>query len=210
MIDDEVYIQGLYAIVDSSQAALMPLDELAEKILQGGAKIIQLRMKKSPLDEVLDVAKKIVVLKSKYPFTFIINDHAELVKKLNADGVHLGQEDMKVSEARKIVGPDKIIGKSTHSLKEADNTLNEDVDYIALGAIYPTPAKGPGHPIVGLEMLVQVVEMSPVPVVAIGGINRSNIEKVLETGVAAIAMISGLTQTGDVTGETRFYVDCLN
>lgn len=176
-------IKGIYAIVDSS--------EKAKKYLESGIKLIQLRQKNPQAR--LQQAKQIQSLKSQFNFIFIINDDPSLVKEVNADGVHLGQEDMSVEQARKILGREKIIGLSTHSINQALEAQKQDITYIGFGAIFKSPTKSNlDHPVVGLDLLTQVVQLSQIPVVAIGGINQSNIQEVLGTGVAAVAMISGL------------------
>lgn len=179
-------IKGIYAIVDSS--------EKAKKYLESDIKLIQLRQKNP--QERLQQAKQIQLLKSQFNFIFIINDEPNLAKEVNADGVHLGQEDMPVAEARKILGKEKIIGLSTHSINQVLDAQKQDINYIGFGAIFKSPTKNnPDHPVVGLDLLKQVVQISQIPVVAIGGINQSNIQEVLATGVDTVAMISDLLIT---------------
>lgn len=167
---------------------------------------MQLRQKAAPRAARLQWAREIIQLKKEADFTFIINDDPEMVTEVGADGVHLGQNDRSIKEARKIIGPEKIIGRSTHSLEEALVAQREEADYIAFGAVFPTSSKPPGHIVVGLEGLREVIRRVSIPIVAIGGINRSNIGSVLETGVQAVAMISALTQSENVEEETKNFV----
>lgn len=209
-------IRGLYTIVDNSSVPHLSHRDLALSFLEGGAKILQLRMKggvrspesrvQSPESRVYKVAKEIMRFKSQYEFAFIINDSLDVAKEIGADGYHGGQDDATIEEARQLLGPAKIIGHSTHSLEEALNAERQGADYVAFGAIYPTQAKGPEHPIVGVERLREVVRAVQLPVVAIGGIGRHNIKEVLATGVASVAMISALVRSGDRVEETKFFV----
>ncbi len=199
-------IRGLYAIVDPALSSGVPIDTLARDYLEGGASIIQLRCKED-VEQQVEHAQKIIQLKKKYSFLFIINDEPEVVDRVGADGVHLGQEDMDVSVARGLLGPKKIIGKSTHSLIEARSAWEEEVDYIAVGAIYPTTSKPLGHPVVGLTMLENICERSPKPVVAIGGINRRNVKQVIKAGASSVALISALSQAKDRVAAARYFSD---
>ena len=211
-------IQGLYAIADNSfRPDLTPAD-LAEAFLQGGTKIVQLRMKptdvilsprgeesRNPQDNIFNNAQKIMRLKKKYDFTFIVNDHVDVALAVEADGVHVGADDMPVTEVRRRVGPKMLIGYSSHSLEEALEAEKAGADYVAFGAIFPTKTKGPGHPVQGLEKLQQVVQALEIPLVAIGGINKENFRGVLETGVSSVAMITALTDAENIAEATKFF-----
>lgn len=202
-------MNGLYTIVETLGDSRLDPVSLAQNYLKGGARILQLREKKASRGQRLQWAKEIASFKDTYDFNFIINDDPEIVAEVGADGVHLGQNDRSIKEARKIIGPAKIIGRSTHSLEEALVAQREEADYIAFGAVFPTSSKPPGHIVVGLEGLREVIRRVSVPVVAIGGINRSNINSVVETGVHSIAMISALTGAPDIVGETTYFVSRL-
>lgn len=193
-------------VVDSGQRSNFSTIEFVKKCLEGGAQLVQLRQKGADRKLKRKWAEEITGFKRSYPFTFIINDDPELVLEVNADGVHLGQGDMKVSDARQILGREKIIGKSTHSLDEAIKAEREEIDYIACGAIFPTTSKPKGHPVVGLRGLKEVSQNVRIPVVAIGGINRSNIEDVVKTGVSSVAMISALMGAENIAEEVQYYI----
>ena len=156
--------------------------------------------------QIFEAAKKIMAFKKKFDFTFIVNDFVEIAGEVGADGVHVGTSDTPVAEARRLLGPNKIIGRSSHSYDEALLGEKMGADYVALGAIFPTKAKGPDHPIRGTKELAEIKKVIRVPLVAIGGINRNNIDDVLATGVDSVAMITGLTQAQDVVEEVRWYV----
>lgn len=191
-------IRGVYAIVDVKEDQKVDPVSLTKHYLKAGIRLIQLRAKTLDEKNYLDLAKKINQLKEKISFIFIINDYPQIAYEAQADGVHLGQEDITVSEARKILGNQKIIGKSSHSLEEAQIALQEDIDYLAVGAIFPSPTKGGSHPVLGLELLKKVIDLSSIPIVAIGGINKSNYESVLDTGATSIALISSLEKAENI------------
>ncbi len=201
-------INGLYTICDVSFSPQYSYQELARLFLLGGASILQLRMKgEKDLGKVKEAAGAILQEKKKFSFTFLINDFVEVARELPVDGVHLGKDDLPLEKARALLGQEKIIGYSSHSLKEAREAERLGADYVAFGAIFPTRTKGPGHPVQGTEKLREVVQALKVPVVAIGGITRENVDAVLGTGVASFAMITALTQAPDVSEATRWFVE---
>lgn len=199
------FIQGLYTIADNTFRPELSHVQLAEAFLKGGAKIVQLRMKENR-DTICDIAKSIMALKQRYDFTFIINDDIEVAMELQADGVHVGANDMPVEKVRELVSDKMLVGYSSHSLEEALRAQAAGADYVAFGAIFKTPTKGPLHPVQGLEKLQEMVQALSIPVVAIGGIHRENFQSVLETGVQTFAMISALTKAADIVQETRYYI----
>lgn len=201
-------IKGVYAICDNRFSPQYSHRELAQKFLEGGAKILQLRLKdEKNLSRVLAIAHSIGELKAQYDFCFILNDYVELAESVPVDGVHLGKEDLSIREARARLGDEMLIGYSSHSLQEGKEAEREGADYVAFGAIFPTQTKGPGHPVQGVPKLKDFVEKIRVPVVAIGGIGKSNFQEVLQTQVSSVAMITALTQAEDVSAATRFFVN---
>jgi len=200
-------IKGLYAIIDTAFSPQYSHYQLANLVLMGGCRILQLRMKQSGFRETFETAKKIMSLKERYDFTFIINDHADIAGELKADGVHVGKSDLRIDSARSVLGKDFLIGYSSHSLEEALSAEKAGADYIAFGAIFPTKTKGPLHPVQGVEKLRELCARVKKPVVAIGGINRTNIGKVMFAGAGSVAMITGITQARNVVEETKWYVD---
>ncbi len=191
-------ITGLYAIVDPAFCKDRDPIFVAEEILKGGGKILQLRVKQGFSDtERKEWALQLKALKEKYDYCLIINDDINLAMAINADGVHVGQDDAPVAEVKKRVGK-KIVGYSSHDVEEAIAAEQAGADYVALGAIFPTPTKGVGHPICGLEQLKIVVNTVHIPVVAIGGIKRENLKSVLATGVSCVAMITELSHAENI------------
>jgi len=202
-------VRGLYTIADSHFNPCNTIPQLVEKLLIGGAPIVQLRMK-TPPNLVLLAAREIIRFKDRFKFTFIVNDHVDVAIEVGADGVHVGSNDMPLAEVKAKIGQKMLVGYSSHSIEEAKSAAANGADYVAFGAIYPTRTKGPGHPVQGIDRLARVVEELEVPVVAIGGIDRSNIDRVVETGVAAVAMITALSQAPSVSDETRWFAQRLN
>lgn len=219
----EPRVKGLYAIVDSKFNPYPTLPELAEKYLEGGCRVVQLRIKtrdssletraKSIDDQILaargsclESAGQIALLKKKFDFTFIVNDHADIAHEVGADGVHVGENDASVSEIKKCHGPKLIVGYSSHSIEEAKKAVADGADYVAFGAIFPTKTKGPGHPVQGVEKLKALRKEIKVPLVAIGGIGRHNIDEVIAAGADAVAMITALAEADDIISETKHFI----
>jgi len=199
-------ISGIYGLCDNSLNPERSHLEIAKGLLAGGVRILQLRMKgEKDLQHVTQTANSILKLKQSYPFTFILNDFVHLALELGADGLHVGQDDMPLKEIRKLAGEDFLVGYSSHSPEEAKAAETLGASYVALGAIFPTATKGPGHPVVGISTLKSVVEELNIPVVAIGGIDKSNFTEVRNTGAAAIAMIGALTTPEDMTEAARWF-----
>lgn len=208
-------IRGLYAIADSAWNPLGSLSELVSKFLEGGCRLIQLRVKANhesrvtSYESVLKIAGEIAKLKKKWDFTFIVNDYADIAMEVGADGVHVGEGDEKIVSIKKRCGSRFIVGYSSHSIDSAVHAEKEGADYIAFGAIFPTKTKGPGHPVQGLDKLREVVRLIKVPIVAIGGIGRDNIQSVIDTSASAVAMISALAEAKDIVAETRWFVSAI-
>lgn len=195
-------ISGLYTFIDITYCPQLTHEQLARELLGGGAKILQLRAKRVPRREFLGLAERIKLLQRKRPFIFIINDDPWVARAVGADGVHLGQQDVSIDAARRILGPQKIIGLSTHNEAQFRAGMREDVTYLALGPIFPTQTKDE-YPPVGLELLNRLVPQTTLPVVAIGGVNEANREAVRASGVAGICMISALTKQQNVRQMVR-------
>jgi len=201
-------LEGIYALCDNSLNPSRDHLGLAKDLLLGGAPVLQLRMKgERDLAKVRRLAVAILELKADRDFIFLLNDFVELGRELPVDGVHVGQDDLAVEKARELLGPGKIVGYSSHSLAEALEAERRGADYVALGAIYPTATKGPGHPVQGIAKLKEVATALSVPLVAIGGIDRERLAPVLEAGASMVAMIGALTLAADVEAETRWFVE---
>jgi len=195
-------LTGLYVIIDTDTLGLKGEVDAARKAIDGGAKVIQLRDKQRSKGELLAIAKKMADLCHHSNVLFIVNDYLDIALASDADGVHIGQNDLPLSVIRKELPIDKVIGLSTSTAAEARKAESEGVDYVAVGSVFPSPTK-PKAPVVGLERLRQVRKAVSIPIVAIGGINRQNIGQVIETGTNAAAVISAVLNQKDMESATR-------
>jgi thiamine-phosphate pyrophosphorylase len=177
---------GLYLIITKPT---LSYQEIAKIAVKNNIEYLQLREKHLNDKEVLEASKEILAITKGTQTKYIINDRADLALLADADGVHLGQDDISYQQARAILGEDKIIGLSTHSLAQAKAALAHKPDYIGFGPIYPTPTKAIADPAVGLDYINEVVALSDIPVVAIGGIDDTNAEKVIYHGAKNICLV---------------------
>jgi thiamine-phosphate pyrophosphorylase len=186
-----IQIPKLYAITDR-QWSNCTHEEIVRMFLEGGASLIQLRDKEASGRELLEQAMACLKLTRKAGATLIINDRVDVALTAGADGVHLGQDDLAVDEAREILGEDKIIGVSTHSIAQFRAALETSADYIALGPVFSTLTKENPAPVVGLELIREARKLTDRPLVAIGGINLGRAPEVIASGADCVAVISAL------------------
>jgi len=201
-------IRGLYVIIDAQAAGSKDLVDLASRVLAGGASTIQLRDKINDKGDVLQVARRIRQLCEDFGALLIVNDHADLAVACDAHGLHLGQHDLPIQEARYILHPNQIIGTSNALLEEAVESEKQGADYLAVGAIFPTNTKERTRP-AGLETLEQVTAKALVPVVAIGGISHENVRQVMSGGADAACVVSAVIDDQDPQGAARRFVDSI-
>lgn len=168
-----------------------------EEAILGGVTLIQLREKNATSLEFYSLAVKVKELTSKYNIPLIINDRVDIALAVDADGVHVGQDDMPANVVRDILGKDKIVGVSTATLEEALKAIEGGADYIGVGALFPTDTKTDTR-IVTLDQLKNIKENINIPVVGIGGINENNIKSVSETGIDGVAIVSAILGKGDI------------
>lgn len=194
----------LYAILDLGYVAKPDRVATTLKLIAGGADVLQLRAKGCDIGEIRDVAKEIFPICRATGVPFIINDYSELAAELDADGVHIGQDDGPLAAAREVVGLGKIIGRSTHSLAQARAALDEGFDYIGFGPLFPTPTKL-GRPSIGLADIsaMQSDVGSKIPAFCIGGIKRANLPEVIAAGARRVVIVSDLLTSDDVESATR-------
>jgi len=198
--DKTPFIKCLYAIIDSTYAPLELAGEYAGSLAEGGAKIIQLRAKGTPGAILLKAAQE---ARKALPENalFIVNDRIDIAMLSGAQGVHLGQDDIPLKEARRLL-PSSIIGVSTHNMEEAKRAAAEGADYISFGPIFPTRTKGDADTPKGLEALHKIASSIGVPVVAIGGITEATALSVLRAGASSIAIISDILLATDIREKT--------
>lgn len=194
----------LYAILDLGYVEQSDSLPVALKLIAGGADVLQLRAKGCGIEVIRDVAKKILPICRAAGVPLIINDYPQLAAEIGADGVHIGQDDGALSVARKIIGPDRIIGRSTHSLSQARAALEEGFDYIGFGPLFPTPTKL-GRPSIGLaDVAIMQSEIGmKIPAFCIGGIKRANLPEVIAAGASRVVIVSDLLTAEDVEYATR-------
>ena len=202
-------VAGLYVIIDTQALRRRSEIEVARQAIQGGARIIQLRDKLRPKGMLVPLARELKKVCAESDVLFIVNDYIDLAIDSDADGLHIGQEDLPFATARKMLPADKILGCSSATLEEALKAEKEGADYIAVGCIYPTSSKT-GIRIAGLKMLRQVKKKVSVPVVAIGGINEDNIANVISAGADAVAVISAVLGADDIKEASQKLAEIIN
>ena len=198
MSTDKRPVSGLYLIVDDAGG----WEDVARAGIAGGARVIQLRGKSMPVRELYTVAVRLREITADAGVLFIVNDSVELALASHADGVHLGQDDMPLEMARRLMGPDRIIGVSTHSVRQATVAEAGGADYIGFGPIYQTSTKDAGEP-KGPDGIREVREKVKIPIVAIGGINAGNVREVIAAGADAVAVISAVSGAEDMAAAAR-------
>jgi len=186
---------SLYLVTGEECSAGRTTLEVVKAAIEGGIDVIQLREKNKPYDELLTLGKEIASLCKDSGVLFIVNDDPTLAKDVDADGVHLGQDDCDVKSARNIIGKNKIIGLSTHSLEQVKEANKLDVDYIGYGPVFPTKTK---DYFIGTDDVSSVMEVSEIPVVFIGGINTENLSKIQSLGGKNVAFIRGIVEADDI------------
>ena len=193
----------LYVITDEAIAGGRSHAEIARLAVLGGAGIIQLRDKMRSCEDLVIVGREMGAITRKAGAVLIVNDRLDVAMACSADGVHLGQDDMRVGTARQLAPPGFIIGVSVGTVWEAAEAEREGADYIALSPAFPTTSKdnaGPGH---GLDRLREIKRTVSIPVIAIGGINRQNVRDVIVAGADGIAVISAVVARPDIAAAAR-------
>lgn len=201
----------LYAIID---AALLKTSELSfvEMMAESGVELLQYRNKRASSRELFEASRSISATLSRlakpgsYKPRFIVNDRADIAVLANAQGVHVGQQDLNVGEARAVVGPDKLVGVSTHSLEQLDAADKTSADYIAFGPIFATSSKENPDPVVGLDLLRQARLHTRKPLVAIGGITLERAAEVFRAGADSLAVARDLIVSENSVARAQFYL----
>lgn len=187
----------LYAVTDRSWLNGRTLYEQVQEALAGGVTMVQLREKKMSEAELLEEAERMKELCARYRVPLIMNDHVELARRVGADGVHVGQKDMDVRTARRMLGPDKIIGASARTVEQAVRAWEQGADYLGVGAVFPTGTKQDAQ-VISYERLKEVCAAVPIPAVAIGGITKDNVRELSGSGIDGIAVVSALFARKDI------------
>lgn len=192
----------LYLVTDRRWLGGRRLDESVEQAILGGATLVQLREKEISSREYLDLAVKVKAITDRYDVPLIVNDRIDIALAVDADGVHVGPEDLPVPVVRRLLGPDRIIGASASSVEEALSLQAQGADYLGVGAIFPTTTKQATEK-VSLEELGRIKSAVRIPVTAIGGIGAENASEVMKTGVDGVAVVSTIMNQPDIREATR-------
>ena len=192
----------LYAVTDRAWVGKQSLYEQVESALKGGVTCVQLREKELDDESFLKEAIEISALCKQYGVPFFVNDNVDIAIKCKADGIHVGQEDMEAAQVRQRVGDDMIIGVSVHSVEEALEAVKNGADCLGLGAVFSTSTKTDVD-LLPRETLRDICDAVDIPVVAIGGINKSNISQLAGTGIDGVALVSAIFAADDIESECR-------
>ncbi len=192
----------LYAVTDRAWVGKQSLYEQVESALKGGVTCVQLREKELDDENFLKEAMEISVLCKEYGVPFFINDNVDIAIKCHADGIHVGQEDMEAAQVRKRVGKDMMIGVSVHSVEEALEAVKNGADCLGVGAMFSTSTKTDVE-VLSKDTLQDICKAVDIPVVAIGGINKSNISQLKGTGVDGVALVSAIFAADDIENECK-------
>ncbi len=192
----------LYGILDLGYVAPAEAGRAAAAMIAGGVQLLQLRAKHHPPDELIELARQIHRITSVTGVPLVINDHPQLAREIDAEGVHVGQGDMSITEARAIAGGGCFVGRSTHALEQAVRAAEEGADYIGFGPLFATPTK-PDYAPIGVAEIGQVHAVVSVPIFCIGGITLDNLPKVIAAGARRVVMVSGLLLAPDIAEYAR-------
>ena len=191
----------IYALTDSKFARGRSVEEQARALLGAGMKILQYREKHAKAGVMLEECRLLARLCREAGACFIVNDHIDIALLVDADGVHIGQDDLPISEVRRLVGPDKIIGLSTHNPAQCEAAVRDGADYIGVGPMFATQTKEDASEPVGYEYLEWVAKNCPIPFVAIGGIKEHNIGELVRRGCHCSALVSELVGADDIAAK---------
>lgn len=192
----------LYGILDMGYVAPSETTRVATEMLEGGVEILQLRAKGYEPEQILELALPLVVICRSFGVPLIINDHPEVVVKSGADGLHIGQDDIRVERARELIGPGKILGLSTHGPRQAKVALDEKPDYIGFGPLFSTPTK-PEYISIGTSRIKEAHDLVNLPIFCIGGIKLENLSEVVSAGASRVAIVSGILKAENIASYCR-------
>ena len=196
----------LYAVTDRSWLRGETIFDQVEAAIRGGATLIQLREKELPFDAFLDEAIEMKALCERCNVPLIINDNVEIALRSGADGVHVGQDDMRAADIRKMAGRNLIVGVTAKTVEQALDAQAAGADYLGSGAVFGSSTKTNARPMTR-ETLSAICAAVDIPVVAIGGINRNNISELRGTGISGVAVVSGIFAAEDIEAECRLLLD---
>ena len=199
----------LYGIIDLAYVSAGDAPLITREMLRGGVEVLQLRAKMQPPAEIEKLGAELHRITAASGVPLVINDHAEIARDLGAEGVHVGQDDRSVAEARAIAGLDCFVGKSTHSVEQASAAHAEGADYVGFGPLFATPTK-PDYVPIGLQEIRRLHGLVRLPIFCIGGIKLQNLPEVIAAGAQRVVIVSGLLQAPDVAEYARAVRALLN
>ena len=192
----------LYAILDPEQSKGRSPESVLRQLLEGGVTLLQLRVKTMAPRDFFELARTVRSETRAHGCQLIVNDRVDIALGCDADGVHLGQDDLPLGAARKLMGS-KIVGISSHDLQQAQEAERNGADYVGFGPMFGTTTKATGYPARGVEMLRQIRAAVKLPIVAIGGINEQNVQQVWQAGADSAAIISDILGADDIIAKTK-------
>ena len=198
----------LYVILDAALLTV-PEAERAQELVAAGVRLFQYRNKGASARELFESSKKLVSLLSSQRVSFVVNDRPDVAALAGANGVHVGQQDLGVEEARRVVGAEKLVGVSTHNLEQFERAAASSADYIAVGPIFATGTKSNPDPVVGTEFVRRVRPLTDKPIVAIGGITLQRAPEIIESGADSVAVITDILGAPEPGVRARQYIDLL-
>jgi thiamine-phosphate pyrophosphorylase len=198
----------LYVILDAALLKI-PAKECAKSLVDAGVRLIQYRNKGASGRELFETSRELAEYLNPLGVQFIVNDRADVAALVGARGVHVGQDDLGVEQAREVMGAGKLVGLSTHNVAQFRSALETSVDYIAVGPIFTTGSKESPDPVVGVGLVREARRMTDRPIVAIGGITLERAVEVIEAGADSVAIISDILRAEDIGKRARQYVDLL-
>ncbi len=198
----------LYVITDRRLSGRSH-EEVAEAAIRGGATVIQFREKDASTREMVEIASRLREITKRYGVPLIVNDRVDVALAVDADGVHVGTEDMPIAIAKRLIGPGKVVGASASTVEEALFAVEQGADYLGVGSIFATGTKVDAGPPIGIERLVEIASRVPIPVVAIGGIHHGNVAEVIRAGANGVAVISAVVAAEDIADSTRRLLEAI-
>jgi thiamine-phosphate pyrophosphorylase len=207
-VSSRLVLPRLYVILDSALLTL-PVQDCAQSLAAAGVRLMQYRSKTASARELLHSSQNLASLVASRGVSFVVNDRADVAALAGVSGVHVGQEDLGVEQARELVGPDKWVGVSTNNLEQFQTAAATSADYIAVGPVFATSSKANPDPVVGTEFVRQVRGLTDKPIVAIGGITLENAASVIAAGADSVAVISDILRARDPGERARRYLDLL-
>lgn len=193
----------LHVLTDQAWSRGRALLTVARAALDGGATVIQLRHKQAATATLLDEGRALRELTRAYGALLLINDRVDVALEVDADGAHVGQDDMPALQARRLLGPERLLGVSAATLSEAERAVASGADYLGVGPVFPTLAKTDAGPATGLDLLRELQRRLALPLIAIGGITQENAPAVLQAGATGIAVITAIVHADDISEAAR-------